>query len=213
MDEINSHQIHTEEALRGHFKEKSPLSVAKAHDHLNHHDRDFIARSPFIVVGTQGADGKADVSPRGDPPGFVQVLDDKTIAIPDRPGNNRLDTMSNLIANPSVGVIFMIPGFDETLRINGRARITTAPALLEAMAVKSRAPTVAIVVDVDEVFLHCAKAFRRSKLWDPASRQDRSEMPGLATMILEVANGAPVDAETGASADKKVEENYVATMY
>ncbi|MCF3934674.1 pyridoxamine 5'-phosphate oxidase family protein [Acuticoccus sp. M5D2P5] len=213
MDEIESHQIHSEDELRSRFKDRNPLSIQKAHARLNRHDRDFIARSPFLVIGTQGANGVADASPRGDPPGFVAVIDDTTIAIPDRPGNNRLDTMTNIIENPAVGLIFLIPGFDETLRINGRAKITTAPSLLAEMAVRDRAPGVAIVVEIDEIFLHCAKAFRRSKLWDPASRQDRSEMPGLATMILEVANDGPVDADVGKDADEKVEASYERTMY
>ena len=213
MDDIDAHTINDEATLRSLFGAKNPLSIAKSHDRLNRLDVDFIARSPFLTLGTQSADGRADVSPRGDPPGFVRVLDDRTVAIPDRPGNNRLDSLSNILANPSVGLLFMVPGFDDTLRINGHARITTAPELLETMAMKGRAPTLAIIVAVDEIFMHCAKAFRRSKLWDPASRQDRDEMPSLAAIIMETASGTAPPAEEIEVADRNLEEAYAKRMY
>ncbi|WP_332461088.1 pyridoxamine 5'-phosphate oxidase family protein [Acuticoccus mangrovi] len=213
MDEITAHAIHDEASLRGHFGATSPLAVAKAHTRLDRNDRAFIARTPFLTIGTQGADGRADVSPRGDPPGFVKVLDDATIAIPDRPGNNRLDTMTNILANPAVGLLFMVPGFDDTLRINGRARLTTAPSLLATMAMRGRTPTLAIVVAIDEIFLHCAKAFRRSKLWDPASRQDRSELPSLTAIIMEQTEGQKPDEARIAEADERLEAAYVERLY
>jgi uncharacterized protein len=143
----------------------------------------------------------------------VQVLDDKTLLIPDRPGNNRLDTLSNIIANPVVGLLFMIPGFDDTLRINGTARITRDPALLRRLSVNDRIPTVAIVVTVQEMFLHCAKAFRRSKLWDPAQRQDRAAMPSLVTMILDQTSVAPTDPEEIRQNDAALEQDYRNSMY
>lgn len=213
MDGIDDHLVTDESDLRARFGAKNPLAVAKSHASLDRNDRAFIARAPFLVLGTQSAEGKADVSPRGDPEGFVKVIDERTLAIPDRPGNNRLDSLSNILANPAVGLIFMVPGFDDTLRINGRARITTAPALLEEMAVKGRVPTLAIVVEVDEIFLHCAKAFRRSSLWDPASRQDRSELPSLAAMILEQAEGKAPEHTAAEEAQNAVEASYVRTMY
>ncbi|MEM0909218.1 MAG: MSMEG_1061 family FMN-dependent PPOX-type flavoprotein, partial [Pseudomonadota bacterium] len=154
----DANTITTEAELRTRFSETMPISLQKAHNVLNHHDKEFIARSPFLVLGTSDGEGRSDVSPRGDPPGFVKVIDDQTIAIPDRPGNNRLDSLSNIIAYPAVGLIFMVPGFDDTLRINGKATLTTAPELLETMAVRDRVPTLAIRVRVEEVFLHCAKA-------------------------------------------------------
>ena len=132
---------------------------------LDRHCREFIERSPFLCIGTSGAGGRADVSPRGDPPGFVQVLDDNTLFIPDRPGNNRLDTMTNIIENPNVGLLFLVPGFDDTLRVNGRATIVRDEALAQAAVVNGKEPKVGIRVEVEEAFLHCAKAFKRSRLW------------------------------------------------
>src|SRR5690606_5417582 len=168
--------------------------------------------SPFLVIGTQSREGRADVSPRGDPAGFVKVLDDKTLAIPDRPGNNRLDSLVNILANPNVGLLFLIPGFDETLRVNGVARLAADPGLLEAMSVDGRPPRLAIVVTVREAFLHCAKAFRRSRLWDPAQQRDRRELPSLSKMILDQTTGAP-DSEAMRRVDADLEDEYRPTMY
>ena len=152
------------------------------------------------------------MSPRGDPPGFVRILDDNTLAIPDRPGNNRLDSLSNIVANPSVGLLFMIPGFDETLRVSGRATLTTDPELLRQLVVNERVPTLAIVVETTGVFLHCAKAFRRSHLWDPSHRQDRGEMPSLIKMILDDTTGAPPPDDMR-RIDDGLEEDYRRTLY
>ncbi len=205
--------IADEQELRSLFPATHDLAAKKSLPRLDRHAIEFIARSPFLCIGTQAADGRADVSPRGDPRGFVHVLDDKTLLIPDRPGNNRLDTQSNILANPSVGLIFMVPGFDETLRINGRAVITRDPDLLALFAVKDRLPLTAIAVHVEEVFLHCAKAFRRSKLWDPESRQDRSEMPSLVKIILDQIDAAPEDPEEMRKLDEGLEESYRKSMY
>lgn len=202
-----------EAELRSLFPATHPIAVEKCQDRLDRHARDFLSRSPFLCIGTQTPDGAADVSPRGDPRGFVKVLDDTTVLIPDRPGNNRLDTQSNILANPSVGLLFMVPGFDETLRINGTAKITRDPDLLAMLEVKDRAPRVAIVVFVEEVFLHCAKAFRRSKLWDPAELQDRSEMPSLRHMIMDQTSGVPDDPEEMKRLDARLEEDYRKSMY
>jgi uncharacterized protein len=205
--------IKDERALRSFFSATHPIALVKCLDHLDPHALAFVARSPFLCIGTQSALGSADVSPRGDPCGFVKVLDDKTLLIPDRPGNNRLDTLSNIIANPQVGLLFMIPGFDDTLRINGTAQITRDPALLAMLAVHDRTPAVAIVVSVREVFLHCAKAFRRSKLWDPAQRQDRAAMPSLVTMILGQTGAAPTDPDQIRQNDAALEADYKSSMY
>jgi len=124
---------------------------------------------------------------RGDAPGFVQVLDDQTLAIPDRPGNNRLDSLSNILSSPSVGLLFMVPGFEDTLRINGTASLNRDPELLDSMAVNDRTPTLAIVIDINEAFLHCAKALRRAKLWKAESLQDRSEMKSMIGMLMLVS--------------------------
>jgi len=140
------------------------------------------------------------------------VLDEKTLAIPDRPGNNRLDSLTNILANSSVGLLFLIPGYDETLRINGEASLVTDPALLESMVVNNKTPKLAIVVRVTEVFLHCAKALRRSKLWDPDQFQERKEMPSLSKIILDQTTGAPDDDEMR-KIDADLEDEYKKTMY
>ena len=157
--------------------------------------------------------GRADVSPRGDPVGFVKILDERTLAIPDRPGNNRLDSLANILANPSVGLLFIIPGFDDTLRVNGEARLVTDPDLLEGMTVNGRMPTLAIVVTVSEAFMHCAKAFRRSHLWNPTHFQDRREMPSLSKIILDQTTGAPSDPDAMRKIDDDLEEEYRRTLY
>ena len=205
--------VQTEAALRALFPPVHTLAALKSFGFLDPHAREFIRRSPFLTIGTQNRDGKADVSPRGDPAGFVRVLDDRTLVIPDRPGNNRLDTLSNIVTNPNVGLLFMVPGFDDTLRINGTAQLSTDPDLLRSMAVNDRLPTVAIVVTVAEVFLHCAKAFRRSRLWDPAARQDRTEMPSLLKMILDQTTGAPTDPAEMQKIDDGLEADYRTSMY
>ena len=204
--------IDSEEALRKLYAATHDLAIQKFQESLGIHAQAFIRRSPFLCLGTQDLNGRADVSPRGDPPGFVSILDDRTLAIPDRPGNNRLDSLSNIIANPAVGLLFMIPGFDDTLRVNGVARIVTDPTLLEAMSVKNRVPTLAIVVQVREVFLHCAKALRRSHIWDTAHHQDRKQMPSLIKMILDETTGAPGEEEMR-KIDAGLEEDYKQTMY
>lgn len=205
--------VKDEEDLRSMFPATHPLAVKKCQNHLDKHAIDFVARSPFLCIGTQTPDGLADVSPRGDPCGFVKVLDDKTLLIPDRPGNNRLDTQSNILANPAVGLLFMIPGFDDTMRVNGTAKISRDPDLLALLAVNDRMPTVAIVVTVKEVFIHCAKAFRRAKLWDPGQRQERSQMPSLLKIILDQTTGAPDDPEEMIKIDAGLEVSYQNSMY
>jgi PPOX class probable FMN-dependent enzyme len=202
-----------ETALRALYPPTHKLAALKSLGFLDPHARDFIRRSPFLTIGTQSSEGRADVSPRGDPAGFVTVLDDRTLAIPDRPGNNRLDTLSNILANPNVGLLFMVPGFDDTLRVNGTASLSTDPKILQAMAVNDRVPTLAIVVTVSEVFLHCAKAFRRSRLWDPEARQDRKEMPSLLKMILDQTTGAPQDPTEMRQIDEGLEADYRTSMY
>ena len=207
--------VDDEGGLRDLFGAPMDLAVRKSLTALDRHCRDFIARSPFLCIGTSGKSGRADVSPRGDPPGFVQVLDDRTLIIPDRPGNNRLDTMSNILENPAVGLLFFIPGFDDTLRINGKATIVRDEALLAEAEVNGKRPMVAIRVDVEEAFLHCAKALKRARLWDPASRVDRRVMPTLGRMILEQtapAGAKPAEAAV-AEADTLVEEAYRTNLY
>ena len=205
--------ISSEEALRSLFDATHDIAIVKCQSALDLHAQAFIRRSPFLCLGTQNLAGKADVSPRGDPAGFVKILDPHTLAIPDRPGNNRLDSLSNIVSNPGVGLLFIIPGFDDTLRVNGQASLTTDPAILDSMSVNNRAPKLAIVVKVNEVFLHCAKAFRRSHLWDPAHFQDRRVLPSLSKMILDQTSGAPADAVEMERIDAALEVEYKQTLY
>lgn len=204
--------IADEASLRRLFPAQTSLAVHKVQNTLDRHAQAFIRRSPFLCIGTQDRDGRADVSPRGDPVGFVRILDPGTLAIPDRPGNNRLDSLANILSNPSVGLLFIIPGFDDTLRISGQASLTTDPAILETMSVNDRVPKLAIVVRVSEVFMHCAKAFRRSQLWNPDHFQDRREMPSLSKIILDQTTGAPADEEMR-RIDDDLEAEYRKTMY
>ncbi len=204
--------IADEPELRTRFQAVHTLAALKSQPGLDAHAQEFIRRAPFLCLGTQDMAGRADVSPRGDPPGFVRILDDSTLAIPDRPGNNRLDSLVNILANPSVGLLFIIPGFDDTLRVNGEARLVTEPGLLASLAVGDRVPKLAIVVTVREAFLHCAKAFRRSQLWDPAALQDRSTMPSLMHILLDQTTGKPGDEELQRE-DEALEEEYKQTMY
>lgn len=209
----DAYLVKDDAGLRALFPPTHAIAVQKSMSRLDDHAKAFVARAPFLCIGTQSPEGRADVSPRGDAPGFVQLLDDRTLLIPDRPGNNRLDTLSNIVANPAVGLIFMVPGFDDTLRINGRAQVSRDPALLARFAVNGRLPTVTIVVTIDEAFLHCAKAFRRSRLWDAEAQQDRSQMPSLVKMILDQTTGAPEDAAEQARLDAALEVDYRNSMY
>jgi hypothetical protein len=205
--------IEDETGLRGIFGHAEGLAVQKSLPRIDKYARQFIEMSPFLVLSTANAQGKADVSPRGDPPGFVQVIDDKTLLIPDRPGNNRLDTMVNIVENPNVAALFFIPGFEDTLRLSGRARITNDPALLARCTVNGKAPKVGVLVTVEEVFLHCAKALKRSKLWHDDYKQDRSQMPSIARIILEQTCESQVDEKVAAEVDADVEANYRNELY
>lgn len=204
-----------ENAVREVIGAPMDLAVKKAIPKLDKFSRELIERSPFLTLGTANANGKADVSPRGDAPGFVLILDDNTLFIPERPGNNRVDSLTNITQNPNVGLLFMVPGFDETLRVNGRATVVRDETLLERCAVKGRVPKLGVLVAVEEAYLHCAKAFRRSKLWDPASLQDRSEMPSLGKIIMAqtaAADAMPSDEEISV-VDELIEDNYRNELY
>lgn len=205
--------VTNEAALRAMFHATHELAIVKSLTALDKHAQDFIRRAPFLCIGTQNRQAKADVSPRGDPAGFVSILDQRHIAIPDRPGNNRLDTLMNILDNPSVGLLFMIPGYDDTLRVNGQASLTTDPEILGRLIVNGQTPKLAILVRVTEVFLHCAKAFRRAHLWDPAYLQDRREMPSLVKIILDQTTGAPSDAQEMRKLDDELEEDYKTSLY
>ena len=203
------------EQLHAYIGTPMELAVKKCIPHLDRHCRAFIARSPFVCIGTAAANGRADVSPRGDQPGFVQVLDDNTLFIPDRPGNNRIDTMANIVENPNVGILFMVPGFEDLLRINGRATVVRDEDLLAQATVMGKTPKIGIRVRVDEAYLHCAKAIKRSKLWNDESRQDRSALPSLGKIILEqtAAPDTTPSAEIVGQVDQLIEENYRTGLY
>ncbi|MCY4451955.1 MAG: pyridoxamine 5'-phosphate oxidase family protein [Immundisolibacterales bacterium] len=196
---MTEHVIETVEELRSSYGEPSERAVRKSLERLDRHCRRFIALSPFVVLASAGADGRVDCSPRGDPAGFVAVLDDRTILLPDRRGNNRADSLTNVLENPHVGMLFLIPGVDETLRLNGRATLTTDPALLEPLAVKGRVPRSGLVVEVEEVFLQCTKALVRSRLWADETRVDRKAvLPSFGQMLADhigEADGERVDRE------------------
>ncbi|MEN8040947.1 MAG: MSMEG_1061 family FMN-dependent PPOX-type flavoprotein [Actinomycetota bacterium] len=177
------HALSTAADLRSVYRDPSKPSLAKQIDHLDEHCEKLIRHSPFVLLATSSSDGRVDVSPRGGRPGFVCVLDEHRLAIPDLAGNNRLDSMQNLVESPGVGLLFCIPGLDETLRVNGTATITTDPEVLDACADDDLHPKVAIGVDVDEVFIHCAKALRRSRLWHSEDWPDLSDMPTVACML------------------------------
>ncbi|MEQ8588040.1 MAG: pyridoxamine 5'-phosphate oxidase family protein [Thalassobaculaceae bacterium] len=202
--------LETETALREIYGTPGDLAARKQLDHLDKHARRFIELSPFLVISTQGADGLGDVSPKGDAPGFVAVLDDRTILIPDRPGNNRIDTLGNLTENPGVGILFMIPGVNETLRINGRARVIADTALLTQFAVRDRLPKTGILVEVEEMYLHCAKALVRSKLWTDDYRVERKVLPSLGQMIADQVEGVEVDV---AEADRRIADSEKNRLY
>jgi len=206
--------VSDEQGLDQLFHPANDFVTKKCLDHIHEHARTFIERSPFMLIGSQSADGHADVTPRGDPAGFVKVLDDnKTLLIPDRPGNNRIDTLRNLVSNPRIGLIFLIPGFDETMRVNGQAQLTRDPELLMSMAVKGRVPKIAIAVRVEEVYIHCAKAIRRAKIWDQSAYQERSEFPSMAKVMLDHTYGAPDDPDVMKQIDDNMDAFYRDTMY
>ena len=206
----NAATLSDEPSLRELYPQPKELAILKQLDRLDGHCRNFLTHSPFAVIGSTRAGRGTDVSPRGDAPGFARVLDDHTIAIPDRPGNNRLDTMSNIVADADVGLLFFIPGIDETLRINGTARLSQEPALLAEAAVNGREPRLVIVVTVREAFLHCGKALKRSKLWHDDYRVDKRSFPSLGRMIVEQTKPANVTVE---QADAVVEEGYRTKLY
>jgi PPOX class probable FMN-dependent enzyme len=176
--------IVTRERLREIYRKPSHLVANKVIYRIDQICRAFIAACPFVVVATRGADGKLDLSPKGDPPGFIAVLNDKTLAIPDRLGNNRLDTFENLLVHPEVGLFLLIPGNGDTLRISGKGQIVQDPQLQEQASINNKAPSALLVVTVEEAFLHCAKAVTRSRIWVPEFWPDRSAVPTLAEAMV-----------------------------
>jgi PPOX class probable FMN-dependent enzyme len=188
--------IKTQAELRSRYKTAAGRSVQKVIPKLDKHCRQFISLSPFLVIGSSSANGPADVSPRGEEPGFVHVLDDGHIAIPDRPGNNRLDTFENILENPNVALIFLVPGVDETLRINGRAEIRDDENLRSQFETNGKLPATVLVVAVESAYLHCAKALMRSHLWNPDKINDRTVLPTMGRMINDQIDDVNTKVET-----------------
>ncbi|MEQ8816974.1 MAG: pyridoxamine 5'-phosphate oxidase family protein [Thalassobaculum sp.] len=199
--------IDTSDDLRTTYAEPGEAASKKLMPRLDGHARAFIALSPFLVVASRGPGG-ADCSPRGDGPGFVRVVDDNTVLIPDRKGNNLLDTLGNVVADPEVGLLFFVPGVAETLRANGTARIVTDPALLEPMAVRGQVPASAMEVTIRQVYFHCGRALIRAKLWDPDTQIEKGGFPSLGRIIADQVAG--IDAD---EADKRLEEAYTTRLY
>ena len=198
--------LDTSDALRQIYGHAKGRAVSKQMGKLEKHSKRFIELSPFLVIATSRPDGLADASPKGDHPGFVQVLDDNTIAIPDRPGNNRLDSMENLLANPAIGLIFFIPGVNETLRINGFTEIRDDVELLDRFQINDKSPMAVYVITVKEVYLHCAKALMRSELWSPNSEAPERPIPTIGQMIKDqTSDTGPVESQAEIEAKYKKE--------
>ena len=195
-------------ALRELYGQPSEGAIAKEIDYVHPHYRAMIEASPFMVMATSGPDG-LDVSPRGDPPGFVVVHDEKTLLIPDRRGNNRADSLNNLVADPRIALLFLIPGVGETLRVNGRAEICVDPAMLERFPAQGKLPRSVIVVHVERVYFQCPKALVRSDLWNPAKHVERRSLPSSGTILADITSGRV----GGAEYDAAYPERLKATIY
>ena len=189
-----THRITTETELRAVIGEPNDVVLTKISDRLHPITRGFIDRSPFVVLATADAGGRCDVSPRGDPAGFVRIVDDTTLLIPERPGNKIADSLRNIVQTGRVGLLFVIPGITDTFRVNGRAFLTTDPLFMEPSAVEGQIPRLGIVVHIEEAYTQCSKAFLRSHLWDPSRYSDRSELPTNGE-IMRCLNGDGFDAD------------------
>jgi PPOX class probable FMN-dependent enzyme len=191
---LTSQVIRTEAQLRALIGQPAEMTCAKISDRLNAMTRLFVERSPFVCLATSDAAGHCDLSPRGDPAGFVRILDDRTLLIPDRPGNRLADTLRNVLANPHIGLLFIVPGVTDTFRVNGRATLTVDAALLGPCAVEGKVPALGILVDVEEAYTQCSKAFLRSHLWDPSRFSDPAQMP-TGGQVHRAIQGEHFDAE------------------
>ena len=185
---MGDHLVTTMEQLEALYGERMPTSIIKEIDYISDGYRKLIEAAPFVAVTTAGPEG-LDCSPKGDAPGFVRILDDKTLAIPDRPGNNRLDGFRNIVRDPRIALQFLIPGVGETLRVNGRASISVEPALMQSFAVNGKLPRCVLIVHIDSIYFHCAKAIMRSKLWDEGTKVDRKSLPSTGAIVAELSQG------------------------
>lgn len=185
---MTAHLLTTIEQLDAHYGQPSGRAVAKEIPRLNAPYRAFIAHAPFVAIATCGPEG-LDCSPRGDAPGFVRVIDDGTLALPDRPGNNRIDSLRNIVRDPRVALLFLVPGAGETLRVNGRASVSVEPDLLASFAVGGKAPRAVVLVTIESVYFQCSKALTRSKLWDPSRHVAPGALPSAGAMLAAVSRG------------------------
>jgi uncharacterized protein len=207
---VLSQPVTSPDALRDIMGSPEVPALKKQIDFLDDHCRRFIALAPLLFISSSNAAGLCDVSPKGDVPGFVRVLSEKLLAIPERPGNRRTDTMRNILANPHLGLIFLIPGVRETLRINGTAGIYRDPELLQAMAYQGKSPLVAIGVEVQEVFLHCGRALVRSHVWEPDTWLPATERPSAARIF---ADHMQLPEATCAAIEHRLEAGYTTSLY
>ena len=205
-----TNKITSEVELRTLIGEPTELVIRKQLPVLDAHCRAFIALSPFLLIGTVGANGLGDVSPRGDPPGFVHVVDEQTLLIPDRPGNRRIDSLRNILQTGAIGLLFMAPNVEETLRVNGRACLIRDEEWLERMALHGKQPQLAISVTVEECFFQCAKALKRSRLWQPEHWPARDALPSLAQMLIDQAKPANTTVE---QLEEYIKESYTKRLY
>ncbi len=182
------HTINTVAELEALYGPVNPNALIKEIDYISDHYRSFIEKSPFALMATVAEEG-LDCSPRGDPPGFVRVIDEKTVVLPDRRGNNRLDTLKNIVRDPRISLLFLIPGVGETLRINGTAQLSTEPELCASFTMQGKAPKCVVVVTVKSIYFQCQKALVRSKLWDPSVQIERTELPSTGSMLQALAKG------------------------
>ena len=195
-------RITTADQLRALYGVPMERAVQKELTYLHGHHRRYIELSPFLAISSTGADGYGDVSPRGEKPGFVHVLDDKTLAIPDRPGNNRLDTLTNIVSHPDVGLMFLVPGVNEILRVNGEAELRDDADLEARFVVNAKPPRLVILVRVRQAYLHCAKALMRSALWEESSKVPRTALPSMGEMLRDQI-GPHIEAESAAAAQAR----------
>ena len=205
--------ITSEEELRAIAGDIYPGAVTKVIDHLDEDSRAFIAHAPFLLIGSASAELGVEVSPKGDPAGFVKVLDEKTLAIPDRPGNARMDTFRNVLRDPHVGLIFLVPGRKDTLRVSGRAQIVRDMDLRRSMAVDGKVPEMALVIDVDHAFFHCAKCVVRSGLWDKDKWPDTTGMRSLGAALIAAATRRRADAREAKAVDDELAQDEVDGLY
>ena len=205
---MSEHAVTSIEQLEAIYGQPSGAAVWKEIDHINAQYRAFIEAAPFFVLASVGPEG-VDCSPRGDAPGFVRVADEHTLMIPDRRGNNRIDSLRNIVRDPRVSLLFLIPGVGETFRVIGRAAISTDPALLDSFVFAGKTPRSVIVISVESIYFQCSKAIIRSKLWDPARIIDRKSLPSNGTVLAEITKGA----EGGEEYDKAYPERLKATIY